>query len=389
MKFRLGIDASNIRAGGGLTHLCDMLSAARPRGSGFERVVIWGGRASLERIPEREWLEKAPVAILDRSLPGRFFWQQFVLPMRLLEHRCDALFSPGGSLPFHTPVPAVTMSQNLLPFEAEEAARFGVPSLMWLKMKLLKAVQSRSFRRADGLIFLTRYARARVAAALGGRLQQQAVIAHGIESRFFAEARDELPPSAFSASRPFRFLYVSIVDVYKHQWQVARAIATLRKQGMPVTVEFVGPARPKALERLRRVMDEEDREARFIRYAGATPFHILHQVYRRGDAFVFASSCENLPNILLEAMAAQLPIACSGKGPMPEILGEAGIYFDPENADDIASALTTLYRDPDLRRRLGSAAFAAARSYSWARCADETFSFIARVINLSVRRTDG
>jgi glycosyltransferase involved in cell wall biosynthesis len=49
-----------------------------------------------------------------------------------------------------------------------------------------------------------------------------------------------------------------------------------------------------------------------------------------------------MPNILLEAMAAGLPIACSNRGPMPEVLGTAGLYFNPENPAEIACAIRTV-----------------------------------------------
>ena len=65
------------------------------------------------------------------------------------------------------------------------------------------------------------------------------------------------------------------------------------------------------------------------------PYHELHSEYKDADLGVFASSCENLPIILIEKMASGLPIACSNKGPMPEVLGSAGVYFDPENSYEI------------------------------------------------------
>ena len=58
----------------------------------------------------------------------------------------------------------------------------------------------------------------------------------------------------------------------------------------------------------------------------------LHQKYLDADLGLFASSCENMPNILLETMGAGLPIACSNRQPMPEILKNGGEYFDPEKS---------------------------------------------------------
>ena len=99
---------------------------------------------------------------------------------------------------------------------------------------------------------------------------------------------------------------------------------------------------------------------------------------------VFASSYENMPNILLEGMAAGLPIACSSLGPMPEVLGDAGVYFHPEDPDDIARALNELIDSPDLRAQLARAAFDRAQKYSWKRCANETFDFLAEIAHMQI-----
>lgn len=373
----VGIDGSNIRTGGGVTHLSQLLSAAEPEKHGIERIVVWGGKRTLEALPERRWLEKTHVPFLDGPLPTRLFWQQVLLPRYLRKSGCDVLFSPGGTLPWHLSLPSVVMSQNLLPFESREAARFSVFSFARLKMALLKRIQSRSMKRADGLIFLTRYARNTVLSVLGKIHRSTTIVPHGIEERFFSEPRTAAKVYEFSSSRPFRVLYVSIVDVHKHQWQVARAAALLKKRGWPIEVELIGPAYPPALKRLRRAIEEVDPKMEFVRYKGAVPFQELHSSYHRADTFLFASSCENLPNILLEAMAAGLPIACSNMGPMPEVLKGAGVYFDPERSEEIAQALQTLMERDDLRSRLAREAYALAGSYSWERCAIGTFTYIA------------
>jgi glycosyltransferase involved in cell wall biosynthesis len=95
------------------------------------------------------------------------------------------------------------------------------------------------------------------------------------------------------------------------------------------------------------------------------------------DLFVFASSCENMPVTLLECMSMGLPIACSRRGPMPEVLGDGGIYFDPHNSESIAEALDQICQSPNLRLNLAHAAKQLSKQYSWQRCADETFAFIS------------
>jgi glycosyltransferase involved in cell wall biosynthesis len=68
---------------------------------------------------------------------------------------------------------------------------------------------------------------------------------------------------------------------------------------------------------------------------------------------------------------------------MPEVLGDAGVYFDPEDTDDVAAALRRLAEDDGLRARCGQRAFDRAAQYSWQRCADETLSFLAQVAGRS------
>jgi glycosyltransferase involved in cell wall biosynthesis len=116
-----------------------------------------------------------------------------------------------------------------------------------------------------------------------------------------------------------------------------------------------------------------------VTFLGPVTHRELPALYANADAFVFASTCENMPNILIEAMAAGLPIACSKSAPMPDILQDGGVYFDAENATSIANALRSLVADPELRAAKAERAFALAAAFSWSRCAADTFSLLAAV----------
>ena len=374
----IGIDASNIRAGGGVTHLAQMLTAAVLPAAGIRHVIVWGGKATLARLPDQDWLSKVHIGWLDWSLPFRILWQQFFLPQTAMRASCSALFSPGGSVPIIARIPCVTMSQNMLPFEPRERRRFGLCSWMYWKLLGLRWIQSHSLQRAAGVIFLTRYARDTLRAQVA--INCDTIIPHGVETRFFLEMRKQRKVSEFSDINPFRVLYVSIIDVYKHQDMVAIAVAQLRSRRLPVSVDFIGPAYAPALTRLKDKIRQLDDHHHFLNHRGPIAFGQLHVAYAEADAFVFASSCENLPNILLEAMAAGLPIACSNREPMPEILGDAGVYYDPEQPEEIASALERLFLDHTLRTQLAMHAQERAREYSWQRCASDTFSFIEGIV---------
>lgn len=372
----LGIDAFNIRAGGGLTHLVELLRAADPLVYGFKQVVVWGSTAALERIEDRDWLRKVSDPLLNRGLLYRVFWQRFRLCKLAERAGCDVLFVPGGSdaSGFR---PLVTMSQNLLPFEWREMRRYGW-SLLTIKFLLLRWSQGRSFCKADGIIFLTEYARCAVLNVTGTLRGESSIIPHGIHPRFTRKPRPQRQAIDFDESRPCRVLYVSIVEIYKHQWYVAEAVAQLRSEGIAVVLELVGPP-ATGLGRLKEAMNRVDPDGVAVTYRGEVPYEKLDLIYAAADIGAFASSCENMPNILLEGMAAGLPMACSSMGPMREVLGSAGVYFDPEDVNSIAGAIRKLIESPDLREQMALASFDQAQAYSWKRCADETFGFLAKV----------
>ncbi len=371
----LGIDATNIRTGGGRTHLIELLSHATPRAHGFAKVLLWGSKSTLALLPDQDWLIKLNPPSCEGSLISRWVWQHFELAKQALKEGCNILFAPGGSFGgnFH---PIVTISQNMLPFETRELQRYRF-SRTWLRLIILRWMQSRSFKNADAIIFLTEYAAKNIQAITGQLKGAKSIIPHGISSRFHLQANTQKTIENYDSSRPYRLLYVSIVDQYKHQWHVIQAIDLLRrKTGWPLTLDLVGPAYPASLRRLKETMAVCDLRNEWVTYHGSVAYTKLHTFYAKAELGVFASSCENMPNILLETMAAGLPIASSHCGPMPEVLGDAGVYFDPENSADIAATLERLIANSAMRTFLSKKSNAKAKQYSWVTCANQTFDFL-------------
>lgn len=373
----IGIDASNLRDGGGVTHLVSLLSFAKPLDHGVNQVVVFGGKRILDALPEKPWLLKCSTPMLDRVLFFRLYWQRFKFVVQARKLGCSLLFAPGGSY-FGTFEPAVTMSRNMLPFDSLEMRRYGW-SARRLRLILLRFGQTKSFKRATGIIFLTKYAQSAILELTGPLKGHVTQIPHGLNARFRLKPRQQLPISEYDMERPFKLLYVSTVDAYKHQWNVVEAVAQLRQSGLPVKLDLVGSAYPPSLRRLKKSMSVWDPNQIWVKYYGSLPHEELRNIYIGADLGVFASSCENMPNILLEKMAAGLPIACAKRGPTPEILGQSGIYFDPESPADISRSIRQLIDSPSLRLENANFNFNLANQYSWDQCAADTFDFFRSV----------
>jgi glycosyltransferase involved in cell wall biosynthesis len=369
--YTLGIDASRNRSGGAIAHLTGILSAGSPIDHGFSTVHVWSYRNLLDRLPERPWLVKHAPPALEAGLPSQLLWQATSLRRSALEAGCDVLFTTDAST-FCRFSPSVVLSQDMLSYEPGVMASFGYGRARARLLAILFA-QNAAFRRADGVIFLTRYV-GRVIQESCGRLSNVAYVPHGVDDSFRS------PPRAKQETSPVKCVYVSNAEMYKHQWVVVEAIELLRKRGHPVTLDLIGGGDGPAQALLDAQIRRSDPHGEYVTQVGKVPSSQLPALLSDADIFVFASSCENMPVTLLEGMACGLPIACSDRGPMPEVLEDGGVFFDPENPESVAAAIEQLLGDPDLRMRVARRAHELAGQYTWARCADETFDFIAQTV---------
>jgi glycosyltransferase involved in cell wall biosynthesis len=392
---KIGIDATNLRLGGGVTHLIELLGALTPSEHSISEIVVWGGADTLARLPSQTWLTKHNPPQLDATLAKRVFWQVFCLSKAARLAGCDLLFVPGGSY-FGTFRPAVVMSQNLLPFEWQELRRTRF-SLFTLKMLILRVVQSWSFRHVNGVIFLSQYAKKAVLEVTGPLQAKTAVIAHGLSARFGLAPKLAKSINDYGLVNPFQLLYVSNIDAYKHQIAVVLAVQGLREKGYPLHLTLIGPGSTKPVASLRAVIDQvtaldpkevapkevkpkevKPKEA-WVKYLGVVPYEDLRAQYAKADLGLFASSCETFGMILLEKMAMGLPIACSKLSSMQELLADGGLYFDPVNSSDIAATLERYLLSAELRTQKQAVSYGLSKAYSWQTCASQTFTFLSGI----------
>jgi glycosyltransferase involved in cell wall biosynthesis len=382
---RLGIDASNLNRGGGLTHLTELLAIGDAQAHGFDEIVVWGTPKTLCKLRDAPILRKISPPALRSGSWRRFAWQRFSLSAAATAAGCDVLFVPGGSF-LGSFRPFVTMSRNMLPFSPSEWRYFHARTR--LKLRLLRPVQARSFRRADGLIFLTRYAETAITRVLPLSTVQRTVIPHGVAESFRMPPRPQRPLANYSWEAPLTLLYVSPIRGYKHQLEVLRAMQSDLLASLPIRLRLVGLClTEKDGSLFRAELQRVNRQRMVVSCDGEVAYRDLPGIFSTSDVGIFASSCENMPNTLLEYMAAGLPIAASERPPMPEVLGDAGLYFDPESPESIARTLHEIIVNHEKRTLLASRAYARAAAFSWRTCADRTFQHLANVAVAAKQRS--
>lgn len=366
------VDGGNSGSGGYLHYLSGILGSG---GLTDVEIVLVCSPALAARVGP---LDPEVTLLVEEELDAprrrtRLAWWRHTWPRVVAEFRPDVVLHPTGLLRGDSgPVPRVSVHHSMAPFTSSlyrlyGASRMSAEMLFW-RLRLL-----RSFRRADGVIFHTEFTRDMVSRQ-AGRLASTALVPNAVSRSFVAiQARDTAV-----LSEPVRLLCVSTLHLFKHQWHVVAAVSALRRDlGLDLRLDFVGGGEPRARARLHRSIEEHG-AAGWTTVREVSPVQ-MPQVHQQADLFVFSSSIEAWPITLGEAMLSGLPIACSDRMAMPEILGDAGTYFDPEDPASIADALRLLLTDPELRRRSASRAQKHASAYTWERSAAEVVEFLRHV----------
>ena len=106
--------------------------------------------------------------------------------------------------------------------------------------------------------------------------------------------------------KPIRCVYVSNASMYKHQWVVVKAIGHLRTRGHNIELTLAGGGSGQAMRKLEQEIARTDAQRKFVKCLGFVRHDDLPALLADANLFVFASSCENMPNTLVEAMAVGL-----------------------------------------------------------------------------------
>lgn len=366
---KIVINAFSAKLGGGRTYLHNLLTRL-PKNAALDIRIFCPDDLQLPADPRirREtanWPTNNPLL--------RALWEKIALPQYLAAEKADILFCPGGVIATRVPkyVKVVTMFRNMIPFNPDlmQAMPWG---LMWLRNAILKRVMLRSMSQADLTIFISDHARGVIEALTP--IPNPLTISHGISDLF--REQEVMPARPASAPEGRYILYVSRFDVYKHHDKVVEGYAAL-----PAALRdryklvFLGETNLPPFEPVQKRIAEL-RLVDKIMIGGAVPYDSLPAWYAQADAILFASSCENCPNILLESLGAGRPVLSSDVMPMPEFGGPGLVYFSPFDPQSITKALTETLVSPERAGEVATAARERSRLYDWATTADKTWAAI-------------
>ena len=205
---------------------------------------------------------------------------------------------------------------------------------------------------------------------------------YGIEPRKIAvipirSALPPTPPTADAVARarrvyglPARFLlYPAMAFPHKNHLRLFEALAILRdRHDLRFTLICTGRQYESHTPVLEQAVEKLGLQAQ-IRMLGSIPTDDLVALYGAAWALVFPTLFEGIGMPVLEALQYGLPVVSSRAACLPEVAGDAALFFDPTRTEAIVEALLVAHREPELLERTMRAAPATLARFCWPRAA--------------------
>lgn len=326
----------------------------------------------------RPYLQANQQAIVTQE-PWYSLAEQLSFRRRLLELQPTVVHFLHFNHPLRLPIPYIVTIPDLVLDD------YPTPSAGFLKRRLYRLVMADAVSHSQVIIAVTE-------ATKNDLIERYQ--AEPAKVRVVYEAVDSLrqPPSLPTATplsptltklgvqSPY-LLYVGQQRIHKNIDGLIRGFVRFKKQTEDRTIKLVlaGKIDPAASWVNAALTEAGPLASDIIRtdFVSDTDLVLL---FRHALAFVFPSFKEGFGLPPLEAMRYNLPVASSNASCLPEVLGDAALYFDPTSPAAIAKTLAQITADTTLRARLISLGKAQEKRYTWKHAAEQTLRLYDDVI---------
>jgi len=311
------------------------------------------------------------VRIVNMNSSGEVFWEQVLLPLMLRKFNIQLLHMPGNRTSFLSGVPTVVTVHDIIESISCEKK---LKDLAHDKRSLRKKLYSFRklvyvwmnynffFKRSAAVITVSRYSAFQISEQLGIAGAKIIPIHHGVEADF-ANAPGETPAAAVDHVRNF-VLMLGGDSPHKNPegalaaW--ARVSASARSKYPLKIIGFCGDETSPLLDALRKHNLTNEVELK-----GWVSQEEMVSCMNQAALFLYLSRYEGFGFPLLHAMASGTPVISSNCTSIPEVLGDVGLKFDPDDYCGIAHGIETILNDREEWAHQSMKGMQRARSFDW------------------------
>ncbi|MBM3382520.1 MAG: glycosyltransferase family 4 protein [Betaproteobacteria bacterium] len=318
--------------------------------------------------------------LLNQSWPAHIQFQilktswiswlgQFELVWFLRRIKPDLFHSPSFIVPFLSNVPLVTTIHDLNHVVLSE--NYSIFHRLYYSVLL-----ARKIKRAKAVITVSQFSQQEIINFFHTPREHVRVIHNGISENF------QNPPSAVAPEvrqvlKKYELpeKYILSIGNRKPHKNIARLVEAWCKSNVTLPLVLLSDFDPSLL----KIADQYHKKhnLHFLRFI---PNDVLPVIYAGAELFVYPSIYEGFGFPPLEAAACGVPVVVSNCSSLPEVMRDCALYIDPSNTDEIARTLErAVVRSPEQQQRIQRGC-ELAKSYSWAKAAEETHSVYMRVL---------
>jgi glycosyltransferase involved in cell wall biosynthesis len=302
------------------------------------------------------------------------FWFDVKLPFLLKRLKADVFLSPDGFCSLRTDLPQVVVVHDL--------AFLHYPSFLPASQQFYYKLYTPYFlRKAKKIITVSEFSKADIVRHFPFTRDKTEVVAISADPRFIP-ATDEIKERTkekFTGGREY-FLYVGSIHPRKNLIQLLKAFSSFKKRqqtNMQLVIAGRMAWKNDAFQSALSTFKFRDD----VKLTGYLAVEELVELMGSAYCVINPSLWEGFGLPVLEAMQCGVPVLCSGNSALTETGGDAALYFDPLNADDITKQMALIFKDESLRNKMIGKGLTQAAGFSWEKSAQRVREILSEAVN--------
>lgn len=237
-----------------------------------------------------------------------------------------------------------------------------------------------SLHRADGILVISQFVKDQIIERFSLNEDKIKVVYLGVDPNFSNKpsvTQAEIVKNKYGLPSKF-ILFVGAIEPRKNLVKLIDALGFIQKKSYAIPLVIVGK---KGLDYQNLVKNIEKSELQSkVLFLNYLPDEDLKILYHLASCLVFPSLFEGFGLPLVEAMASECPLVISRTSALPEIALDAALYFQPEDAEEMAGQIIKVMDDEDLRKNLIERGTRRVKDFSWTQTAENTLEFYRTVL---------
>ena len=342
----------------------DITSISTGRGPGRYVSEVLTAIAGMETNGDKFYLyspypvsENYPSNFIPRHIPQQRYrpWLNWSLPRAALKDKIDVMFFPANDFWLWPFTKTVVTIHDVAP-----ATVLSGYHRSWADRMQNKLQMERLCSIAKTVITVSNYSLGQIRKETNIAADKLCVIYNGVTNKYC--------PPALGNERGEFILYVGGFDRRKNLERLLDAYNLLLNSGSTEKLIMAGHSSPGGYDKLYydipELLRSKNLAGKVEIIENPTDDKIV-QLYQTAKIFVFPSLIEGFGLPVLEAMACGCPVACSNAASLPEVGGEAALYFDPYDVPSMAGVLQKILSDNDLRGEMSKKGLYRAKLFCW------------------------